>query len=148
MDEKHTLLVVNKHADALPILVKLEAAGIDTDVVGQSTPFSKAASLLFERGTRHVSGELGQLWRIMVPESNLIRAREILTEAGLMQAYALSDAPVRQQPNDEVPSVEGAQESISTVVEASDATPSEEPLSQPTPPQAPKPPAPPSEPRY
>lgn len=148
MDERQTLLVVNKHADALPILVRLEAAGIDTDIVGQSTPFSKTASFLFERGTRHLPGELGQLWRIMVPEGSLIRARAILTEAGLMQPYALPDTPLRREAIDKAPVEGGKVESVPANPESVDTAPSKEPRSRPTPPQAPKPPSAPSENRY
>lgn len=87
MEEKRTLLTVSRHADALPILVRLEAAGIDTAVVGQSSIVSKATKHLVEGWpTRQLPGELGQQWGIVVPEGSLARAREVLIAAGLMRA--------------------------------------------------------------
>lgn len=87
------ILTVNRHADALPVLVLLERAGIDTDVVGESTAFSKAVHYLVEDAVvRGLPGELGQHWNIVVPEADAERARAILVEAGLVRTSGVTGA--------------------------------------------------------
>lgn len=94
MEEKRTLLTVTRHADALPILAKLETAGINTEVVGQSTTFSKIAKHLIEGwATRDLPGKLGQQWRIVVSDSDFARAHEVLTAAGLMRVDEADGPP-------------------------------------------------------
>jgi hypothetical protein len=62
MKKRRVLLSVRRHADALPILVALEASSIDTSILGRSTPASQAAKYVIEKWpTQSLPGERGQL---------------------------------------------------------------------------------------
>jgi len=97
--KRRVLLSLRRHADALPIVVALEASGIDTDVVGRSTKASKATKYVIEKWpTRSLPGELGQLWDVTVPESEFERARAVLIEAGILPASRQTDEQGRLPP--------------------------------------------------
>lgn len=86
MTERRAVIAVRRHMDALPVVARLEGAGISTSIEPQQTPISGAANMLLgalNPGARDLPGQLGQHWRVMVAADDFEAARQMLIDAGL-----------------------------------------------------------------
>jgi hypothetical protein len=84
MSEQRVVITVHRHIQALPAVAQLESAGIDTAVVPERTPISRAANLLVEPPVVRSLPGVSANRLVMVAEDRYEQARALLIEAGLL----------------------------------------------------------------